>query len=254
MTGKNAVKFDVQVPLLRLEIRAPCPNNRQPRSGSLAIDVHSLNVITEPHNLGPGQERTVRIEGEDSPSGTNDWINDERGKSLVMVKLGRVLVAYASFQDTKAQTILSLGALRDRVTASAEAEAAFQCPTVLLQSLDTSVIGRENASALLIHVPSLRMNVEKAVLDGIQIWVDDASQWSEKTFGNGARSSKTSTNTSPTTTRNPSLIGSRYFVQRTGSGATESDLASTLGPRDNNQEFVVKAVVSEGKQAFDCCV
>ena len=101
---------------------------------------------------------------------------------------------------------------------------------------------------------SLRMNVEKAVLDGIQIWVDDASQWSEKTFGNGARSSKTSTNTSPTTTRNPSLIGSRYFVQRTGSGATESDLASTLGPRDNNQEFVVKTVVSEGKQAFDCCV
>lgn len=192
----------------------------------------------------------MRIEGEDDVSDFGDWISDDKGQVRMLVKLNRVLVAYAPLQETKAQTILSLGSLEGSEKLHSDGDEAVAGPLILLRSLDTGSNTQKEASAVVVYLPSLHANVDKSVLDGLQVFVDDIGQWSEKTLGNGIKSSKTSTNTSPVTTRNPSLIGSRYFVQRAGSGATESDLASTLTPKNSNQEFVVKTAVSKGKLQY----
>jgi autophagy-related protein 2 len=92
----------------------------------------------------------------------------------------------------------------------------------------------------MVDLPSAHVSLSKAVLDDLQYWADDVSQFLERQNG------KTSVDTKKVDSRDTSLIGSRYFAM---SKRSESDGASTIAGRrgSSSPETVVKVLVSEGE-------
>lgn len=88
-------------------------------------------------------------------------------------------------------------------------------------------------------IPSVHVNLDKSLVDGLQYWVDDVSQLVERTFGDKAKDSASERGIS----RNSSLLGSHFFAQSSGGSEAE------FSPRPAGEaasETVVKLSVSEG--------
>lgn len=99
------------------------------------------------------------------------------------------------------------------------------------QKLDTLVIATD--------IPSVYVNLNKPLLDGLQYWVDDVTQLVERAFGEKPKDSGSERGLS----RNSSLLGSHYFAQ--SSGGSESEF-SPKPPGKGASEAVIKLSVSEG--------
>ena len=82
-------------------------------------------------------------------------------------------------------------------------------------------------------IPSVKIDIGKPALDSLQLWADDITQWMERALGDAGI---------PANSRGTSIIGSRYFEQRTAS-VVESEVS---GRPEQSSEFAVKVVVSEG--------
>lgn len=93
-----------------------------------------------------------------------------------------------------------------------------------------------STTSLEILIPSLSADIYKPELDGLQLWADDLAQWAERALGDKLPSTATSS-------REPSMIGSRYFVQRTAS-VVGSEASANAEPK--RSEFVVKTVINDG--------
>lgn len=233
------------MPLLRVEVRVPPPRNRQPRSGTLVLDIHSARFSSSARHLR-GFQHVPRfdVSGEKN-AGLEEWFSGTSAAQPVSLEMRRVVVAYADLGRSKAESFLSLGPLGDTgsETTQDESNPLHLFPLILFRNSDSSDGSPRQAesTSILARVPSLHGVVNKVCLDGIQLWVDDLSQWFERL--NGLLSGNS---TRAQVSRANSLIGSRYFIQRTGSGSTESEMASTVGPGTGKGELIVKACLSEG--------
>jgi autophagy-related protein 2 len=86
--------------------------------------------------------------------------------------------------------------------------------------------------------------MSKSLLDGLQLWADDVSQLMERTFG-----SICDTDTERAESRNPSLIGSRFFAKSRRYGSKSSEASSTgfnEACAEAPSETVIKFAFSEG--------
>jgi autophagy-related protein 2 len=86
------------------------------------------------------------------------------------------------------------------------------------------------------HLPVVYVSLTKPLLDGLTFWADDFAQ---RLFGDLGRASVSDTSGK---SRDPSMIGSRFFVKRTAStGSSES------GREVRKSEVVVKVSIGEGR-------
>lgn len=234
------------IPLFRVEVRVPVPRNRKPRSGALLLDIHSVslsNYAQKSINEGPG---TRFVEHGFERNNFEDWFSDADNPMPASFEMSRIVVAYADRNDSKATTIVSLGQLNEQDDDADQEDIGFSPmkPMILFRKATSNndTHFHPQSSALLARFPSMHIVIDKMLLDGIQIWADDLSQWMERFNSRSASGTSTRAEVSRTT----SLIGSRYFIQRSESTSTEDGENCELSPGVKNSEFVLQTLLSEG--------
>ncbi|KAG8696915.1 autophagy- protein 2 [Ceratobasidium sp. 394] len=191
---KKQVEISILCPLIRVQLRTPSPLGKQQRSGAIVIDLHAIQV--------------------------------RLGSSPIQVCWARLLVALANVGDTKATTILSIGPPR----AQNPSVKSFGGTTPTQRNLDPSepehsqiLIRTGIATTLEVQLPALHVHLSKFGIDGLQYWVDDATQWAERAFDERRLDES----------RDTSLIGSRFFARSGSLGTVE-----TVGKASKNQMIV----------------
>lgn len=207
----------------------------------MLFDFRGLTISNDP----PSTKTSLRFSEETSPPRSSDNISNV----ILSVCLQEILAAYSSAGDNVAHVILTLGFLPSEPDTSALL-ATETVPATLPISV---VLGRPNIagrstsnpssrSIMTVDIPLVNLVMDKAVFDGLQCWADDVAQLIGRSF----TTPDSATETLPS--RNPSLIGSRYFTQSRRSGTRSTD--ESVVEKSNGQntgETVVKISVTEGK-------
>ena len=238
--SKISPDITVNLTMLRIQLRCPPPQRRMPRSGAVILDLHGIELSTT-----TDQKVTARF---DVPPA----VSQQQKDTLLAICCRRIVVASTVFGDPIAHVIMSLGSLsfKDDI---GDLQPAMSVPPLPLriavgqsQSTPTSAFGlsRTTTIAMTVGVPSVHVAISKALLDGIQLWADDVSQLVERTFG----TSVGDTDTEKAESRNPSLIGSRFFAKsrRYGRSSEESSIVSSETRTQTTSETVIKVTVTEG--------
>lgn len=232
--------------MVRVEVRCPPPPPHIPRSGCMLFDLRGLTISNDP----PSTKSSLRFsEGmKSSPPHSSDSISNV----ILRVRLQEILAAYSSVGDNVAHAILTLGFLpTNEVGPNTSALLATETkPDTLPLSV---VLGRphnakelrsnpSSKSSVIVDIPLVNLVMDKAVFDGLQCWADDVAQLIERSFA----APDSATETLPS--RNPSLIGSRYFTQsrRSGTHSTNESVVENSN-RNDTGETVIKISVTEGK-------
>lgn len=178
---------------------------------------------------------------------------DAQANTLLSLELRRVVLAYAHSGEVKAHAIGSMGpfaAPQAHVRTSSNFSTSpssietvsFAPPPNLSISVSQSLRARSASdvspppgTVIAVDIPSVHVNLEKPILDGLQFWADDISQLFERTFGEQLDTEKNS--------RNTSIVGSNFFVK--SRGGSESELGSASSP-SRASETILKVTVSEG--------
>lgn len=236
------MSIEVKLALVRCEIRVPPPRGKNPRSSTLILDLHDARYTSG--TSSKSDYKTTRFTApSDRKERSEEWSN-ENGVYSDFFDVRRFVVAYNSLGKKRATCLVSLGPIRDP---NEQDENAGDFPPVLPYAMfrppssDNSDLVSQPKSVL-ITIPSVHAVIDKESLDGLQLWADDISQWAEK-LNKGV----TSGVNTQATSRDPSVIGSRYFLQQTQSKGTESDMTASAVYASGKSESVAKASISEGE-------
>ena len=135
--------------------------------------------------------------------------------------------------EIKARGILSIRASQQEVY-----EKPFpSLPRLFLRSSESTTL-EQKTTTVEAFIPFIGVDIGKPALDSLQLWADDITQWMERALGDDGI---------PADSRDASIIGSRYFEQRTAS-VVESEVS---GRREQRGEFAIKLVVSEGAETLN---
>ncbi|KAJ7449880.1 hypothetical protein FB451DRAFT_1052586 [Mycena latifolia] len=216
----------VKSSMIRVQARCPPPPGRTARSGAFVLDIHDVALRTGPVE----RKNTTRFASHDPAP----------ADALLSVECKRILVACSSVGESRASALLSVGPL---VSGGADgSDLPSLLPRVTLSKSTQSLhsTARQSASsitvALIVQIPSVHVHISKPMLDSLQYLADDAAQLIERVFG-----SENGRDTEKIESRDPSLIGSRFFAKsRSGSGSGLS--ASHDSPRSDS---VVKVEITE---------
>lgn len=208
---------------IRLELRVPPPRNI-PRSGALIIDLHGIELRNSPKKFEKRPHFSSPISEPPVPDG---------GKSIFSAECERILVAHSLVDSPIATAFFSLGLLQDNDRPESQIYHSHLRPRV-------SVIKPQASSSAVtvldIQLPSAHVVVSKELLDGVQYFIDDASQLLER-FSQRIADAEEGREGGDV-----SLIGSHFFSKsRSNSG---SALVNSDAPK--HSETVVKVVISEG--------
>ncbi len=206
-----------------MELRVPPPHNIS-RSGALIIDLHDIElrngpkkVENHPRFLSPVSEPPV----------------PDSGKTILSIECERILISHSLVGSSLATALLSLGLLHDNDRLGLQTDHLPLRPRASIIKPQTS---SSAATALDIQLPSARVVISKELLDGLQYFIDDASQLLE---GFSQRIADVEEGREG---GDASLIGSHFFSKsRSNSG---SALMNSDAPK--HSETVVKVVISEG--------
>ncbi|KAG8881224.1 autophagy- protein 2 [Tulasnella sp. 331] len=232
--------FLVHFSMVRLQVRAPpspawdrAEMTTIVRSGSFVLDAHDLQLASG-NSL---QARTpARFIVRDATHG------EGTGKTLLgQVEWRRIFLSFAGPQEPRASSFTSLGPLSISDAEQTVVEKPV-LPLVNVRSVSSAQPAGGESKSVEICIPSAQVMLDKATVDGLQIFGDDCSQWVDGTFGEGRLQSGANT-------RNPSLIGSRYFAKppsslansKAGSVRTHAVGHGTTKPT----EFVVSLAIAE---------
>ena len=238
--------------MIRAEVRCPQPP-RFPggRSGALVLDFHNIHLSLGGLS-GDGSTLRARFADLDTPG---DVSPRRTPRNSPLLDIGRIVVAHSLASEGKAYLLVSLGPLSPTPISPSAAAPRFggMGPTSGDQNLLSSAVSisvnrmasksprQHKPSTLVIttDIPSIYVNLNKPLLDGLQYWADDVSQLAERAFGDKPKDSSSERGLS----RNSSLLGSHFFAQ--SSGGSEAELTSKP-PGEGANETVVKLSVSEG--------
>lgn len=238
--------INCSIPAVRLEVRATSHVSRRHRSGALVLDIHDLRFSNKHQQDSVRQGlRFVDVGPSLEPSRVN---TGNEVPVLATAEWRRLVLAYAAAGESKATIILSIGSLpsgdvRMGSPGRATASEATPVPRVILSqssSRHSADLVESTTLVATVDIPSVFVKVSKLEVDGLQLWADDISRITEAAF--------TSRPTSASSSRDPSLIGSRFFAKSRGSSSSTSDSMSTLGAQrtSTTKQAVIKATVDEG--------
>ncbi|KAF8590435.1 hypothetical protein K439DRAFT_1657242 [Ramaria rubella] len=234
----TGTSFVLRVTLLRIEARVPPPTPAaKPRSGAVVLDLHEIQV-----KVATPMEHAEH----DSYDGGR-----EAPKVLGRLELKRVLAAASLPGEAKASAFLSGGTqvtsqllpatfgipnpglARSHPAVSPHPSICLRANPVVSRLPSTIATGAALSFSLDAHFPAVNLTLSKATLDGLTFWADDITQC---LFCDVERTSTSGTGRS----RDPSMIGSRFFAKRTASsGSSENGLEA------RKSEFVAKVSIGE---------
>ena len=243
-------EFEVSFVMIRVQIRCPSPPSLLQRSGAVILDIHAL-TLTSRSPLGVGD----MYPGIGTKTESTHQDSSPRDNHLLTAEWRTLLLACSSAMAETARGFCSVGPLlpdadtevpasHDHIRFRGDAPLTRRFSFVKLsQNLPppSGQNSRRSAVVTEIDIPSIVLNISKPLFDGLQFWVDDVSQLLERTTttSNDAAQENTS--------RNPSLLGSRFF-----SNSKHSSVEIPVGeiPSDNiksSTESIVKVTISEGE-------
>ncbi|TDL27313.1 hypothetical protein BD410DRAFT_762110 [Rickenella mellea] len=239
------IQLSVSIPFFRIQLRAPPPPGFQTRSGLFVLDFHTVRVTTGHLQLSEGQPKVTRFES-DQESFSKPAISSDDELTVASIGFGELVIAYLAPGETKTTGLLSAGTL-----GSSHLEESYrnigarsighQSASITIRSnLPTpSVPQQELKNTLIVELPAVRLCLSKMQFDGMQLWADDVAQLTERILNRGSTEKAD-------ISRDPSLIGSRFFAKRTGSSS--SDIGSGAGRSQagtSRRQILVKLSVSE---------
>lgn len=240
--------------MIRVEVRCPQPPRfPNSRSGTLVLDLH--NIRLSPGGLpGSGSAQKARFSDLDASRDVSHFSSRHAPNNLFLLDVGRIVVAHSLAGEGKAYLFVSLGPLSPVPVSPgaatprfggmdhAQGDQNFSPPAVGVSINKMSSKPQQQKPGTLVvtvDIPSVYVNLNKLLLEGLQYWVDDISQLVERIFGDKPKDSGSERGLS----RNSSLLGSHYFAP--SSGGSESEFSPK--PLDEGaSETVVKLSVSEG--------
>ncbi|KAF9227681.1 hypothetical protein BS17DRAFT_774146 [Gyrodon lividus] len=234
--------------MIRIETRCLPPSHRPPRSGCLLLDLRGLTISNNPAPTKPSLRFSEGMISSTSHS------SNSISNAILSARLQEILIGYSSVDENLAHTFLTLGSLPAN-EGDPNASALLATEPVSDALPLCLVLGRSNLVkaaqstpshrlTLAINVPLVNFALDKIVFDGLQYWADDVAQLLECSLA----SQDNATETLPS--RNPSLIGSRFFAQsrRSGTHSTDESTMETYSTRQvksSSSETVVKLSVTE---------
>ncbi|KDN38407.1 hypothetical protein RSAG8_09501, partial [Rhizoctonia solani AG-8 WAC10335] len=182
----------ISCPLIRVQLRTPSPPSRDQRSGAIIIDLHTLKADIAPTPL--------------------------------RVRWGRLLVALANDGDTRTTTILSVGPSRTpgpNVKPFGGLTPTQKAPDAVEPEISQVIVRTGTPTTLEVQLPALYILLSKINFDGLQYWVDDATQWAELDDAT-QWAERALDDRRLDQSRDPSLIGSRFFARNSSIGTVET--------------------------------
>ncbi|KAF8516917.1 hypothetical protein BU17DRAFT_50360 [Hysterangium stoloniferum] len=226
--------------LIRTEIRVPSPPRLSAgqRSGVIILDFHGARIS---HQMGSTWSDSYA-----------DSLSRRQAVPRLLGKLGlkRLIIALALSAESRASTFLSIASgnvfTQDTPSSFGVSTSSTIPPfpsSGLSLCLRSNVISLEHphttsphissSYSLDSHFPVLHLTLSKPTLDGLTYWVDDLTQCLEDI-------ERASTSGASERSRDPSMIGSRYFGNKAG-----SNVNSELGDEARKSELVVKVYIGE---------
>lgn len=211
----------MHAPLIRIEARA---SSQTQRSGAVLVDLHAITVDSSSPDT-----RGLHFATDEEPA-------TARGdRHLVSVDWCRAVAAISVPGQELAAALVSIGPL---VPEAMSHNRQTRLPRV---SVGSSALG---STSIVLNIPSVHADLTKDSFDCLQLWADDVSKVMERA---SATPPASFVEQSSQGVRDPSLIGSRYFLQQKrgiqDSGrSTDRDQARSTGG-----QTVVKVFVAEGE-------
>ncbi|OSX65316.1 hypothetical protein POSPLADRAFT_1134429 [Postia placenta MAD-698-R-SB12] len=229
---RSKVSIMVKFPMVRVQLRCPPPSSQLPRSGAMIVDVHDIR-LSPGGSLDQTRVPSARFAGDNFYSATG--YSGGRGvqQTLLSADWSRIVLAYAPVGEGKASGIFSSSNIRDMEAPSR--------PQLLIMKKASDV----PSLVLTLDIPSVYIELTKPILDGLQLWGDDLAQLMADALSDSVI---LDSDTERMASRDPSLIGSRYFARRAGSQAsgTESAVESISSSKlsKSSNETAVKLAVT----------
>lgn len=232
--------------MIRVEVRCIPPPGRLSRSGSLLINIYDFLASNNP----VPKKSPLRF-SEGLWTASRPAIDHGPRVEMCAVQLLGILIAYAPAAEVQAQTLCVLGCMPDN-TCDDHGSALFATePSPLPVRLalgktnfSTSCSTTSNRFSLTIDVPLVNLVVVKGIFDGLQYWTDDVAQLFEHCMSGADKV------TEALPSRNPSLIGSRFFMKPGNSGSRSGEDSTLDSPvlkhHTGSSETIVKVNVTEG--------
>lgn len=215
------------------------------------MDLHDVQVSNKP--LDP-ESPTIRFgDGDES---RNPRIKNLPGQ-LLSGQIRGIVLSYAHVGNSKAHAFISLGSL-PRADAIHPGSASlllseqtsdslpirFQLTQLAPSKSTVSTSPHRQRTSIIINVPLINVVLEKPVFDGLQIWADSVTQ--------AVTAVTEETETEVAQSRNPSLIGSRFFARsrRVGSRGSDESSFGTTATTPIQSETAVKVIIAEGRVDF----
>lgn len=223
------------------------------RSGAVILDIRDLHLY--PGGLPPVPHRpTARFADPEGDAERLPSIRQDVEDAIIFGECERIAVSYSLPTATRAAVFFSLGAgtpeneatwsgsypIPARTSTSARLRPQFTLSkSSSKQSLEKSEL---TTIAVTIDIPAICVRIGKPILDGLQLWADDLSQMIEKCMD--ASSAENDKDKS----RDPSLIGSRFFVKTRRSQDSGADSSSVVSAQrtTTNTETIVKVYIADG--------
>lgn len=245
--GESNLNISLSCSVIRVEVRCIPPPGRLSRSGSLLINIYDFLASNNPV---PKKSPLRFSEGLwTAPRPATD--HGPRAEMCAVQLLG-ILIAYAPATEVQAQTLCVLGCMPDNTgddhgsTLFATEPSSGPLPVRLaLWKINLSNSSTTSSRlSLTIDVPLINLVVVKGIFDGLQYWTDDVAQLFERCMSGADKV------TEALPSRNPSLIGSRFFM-KPGNSGNRSGEGSALDspvhkPQTDSSETIVKVNVTEG--------
>lgn len=243
--------------MIRLEVRCPPSPQHASRSGAAVLDLHGMKLFA---GMQLERKPMTRFTNVDPPSSSPVFDTQESlGRHpLLAVECQRLVIAMSPLGQQRANIIMSLGLLstageviQDIGAVGASASAPVTLPVTsssppLRIRISRSELANPNTIAVTIDISSVHADISKPLLDGLQLWADDITQLVERTLN----APTGDTDTEKAESRNPSLIGSRFFAKTRRYGSKSSEESSVGGSvadrTEVGNEIVVKIGLSEG--------
>ncbi|KAG1878016.1 hypothetical protein DFJ58DRAFT_753708 [Suillus subalutaceus] len=237
-------KITIILPALRAEVRCRSPSLQPSRSGGIILDLHDVQVSNKPLDQ---ESPTIRFG--DVGESRNPSVKNLPGQ-LLSGQIKGIVLSYAPVGDSKAHAFISLGSLPrtdDVHPGSASLLLSEQAPDSLPIRFQLTQVAPSKAAvsssmhrtSIIINVPLVNVVLEKPVFDGLQIWADSVTQV--------VATAAEETETEVAQSRNPSLIGSRFFAKsrRVGSRGSDESSFGTIAPTPKQSETAVKVIIAE---------
>lgn len=241
------MKISIILPALRAEVRCNSRSLQSSRSVGIILDIHDVQICNKPLDQGTptirfGDDGETRNRSIKTPPGQL-WSGNVRG----------IVMAYAPAGESKAHAFVSLGSLPQTDDIQASLLLSERTPDTLpirfqlTQLAPKSAISSSTRASIIINVPLVNVVLEKSVFDGLQIWADSVTQAIEL-IATGTDEAATEVAHS----RNPSLIGSRFFAKsrRVGSRGSDESSFGTKASTPKQSETAVKVIIAEGRINF----